>query len=207
VSSDHASRNIHPETKRFLSRSDKERLLGQAGRVFWLYGLSGSGKSTIANLFERALHSEGRFTMILDGDNLRTGLNANLGFSDGDRAENVRRVAETARLLASAGIIVIVSVITPRAALRDAARRIVGDDFCEVYVKAAFETCARRDPKGLYAKASAGAVPSFTGRDSAFEAPAGDCVILDTETSSAEECAARLLQLHRTLDGRPTPAA
>lgn len=207
VSSDPASRNIHPETKRFLSRTDKEQLLKQTGRVFWLYGLSGSGKSTIANLFERALHSEGRFTLILDGDNLRTGLNANLGFSDEDRAENVRRVAETARLLASAGIIVIVSVITPRAELRDAARRIIGDDFHEVYVKAAFGTCALRDPKGLYAKASSGAVPSFTGRDSAFEPPTGDCVILDTETASAEECAARLLQLHRTLEGRPIPAA
>ncbi|MFZ9920661.1 MAG: adenylyl-sulfate kinase, partial [Terrimicrobiaceae bacterium] len=139
---DHKERNIHPETGRFLGRAEKEALLGQRGVVLWLYGLSGSGKSTIANAVERALHAEGRFTAILDGDNLRTGLNSNLGFSDEDRAENVRRVAETAKLLASLGVIVLVSVITPRRELRALASRIVGPDFHEVYVRAAFETCA-----------------------------------------------------------------
>ena len=182
-------RNIHPETGRFLSRNDKETLLGQRGVVLWMYGLSGSGKSTIANLLERKLHGEGRFTAILDGDNLRAGLNANLGFSDEDRAENVRRVAETAKLLAGFGVIVLVSVITPRRELRDLASRIVGEDFHEVYVRAAFETCAERDPKGLYAKARDGSLKQFTGKDSGFEEPQNGCLTLDTEASSAEECA------------------
>lgn len=182
-------RNIHPETKRFLGRVDKEALLGQRGVVLWMYGLSGSGKSTIANLLERKLHGEGRFTAILDGDNLRAGLNANLGFSDEDRAENVRRVAETAKLLAGLGVIVLVSVITPRRSLRELAAGIVGADFHEVYVRAAFETCAERDPKGLYAKARDGALKQFTGKDSWFEEPENGCLTLDTEAASAEECA------------------
>jgi adenylylsulfate kinase len=189
----HKERNIHPETGRFLGRPDKEALLGQRGVVLWLYGLSGSGKSTIANILERTLHAEGRFTAILDGDNLRTGLNANLGFSDEDRAENVRRVAETAKLLAGLGVIVIVSVITPRRELRAQAARIVGSDFHEVYVRAAFDTCAARDPKGLYAKAREGALKQFTGKDSGFEEPENGCLTLDTEAATAEECALRLL--------------
>jgi adenylylsulfate kinase len=191
---DHKERNIHPETGRFLGREDKERLLGQRGVVVWLYGLSGSGKSTIANRVERALHAEGRFTAILDGDNLRTGLNSNLGFSDTDRAENVRRVAETAKLLAGLGVIVIVSVITPRRELRELAGRIVGGDFLEVYVKADFETCARRDPKGLYAKARDGKISQFTGRDSGFEEPVNGCLALDTTAASEEECGSLLLE-------------
>jgi len=196
---DHKDRNIHPETGRFLGRSEKEDLLGQRGFVLWLYGLSGSGKSTIANAVERMLHAEGRFTAILDGDNLRTGLNSNLGFSDEDRAENVRRVAETAKLLAGFGVIVFVSVITPRRELRSLASRIVGPDFHEVYVRAAFETCAQRDPKGLYAKARDGAIKQFTGKDSGFEEPENGCLILDTEAASAEECAALLLKRIRPI--------
>lgn len=196
-------RNIHPETNRFLGRVEKEALLGQRGVVLWMYGLSGSGKSTIANLVERSLHAEGRFTAILDGDNLRAGLNANLGFSDEDRAENVRRVAETAKLLAGLGVIVLVSVITPRRALRELAGGIVGEDFHEVYVRAAFETCAERDPKGLYAKARDGALKQFTGKDSGFEEPENRCLTLDTETSSAEECALLLREyLSGILDSR-----
>lgn len=187
--------NIHPETARFLTRQDKERLLGQRGIVVWLYGLSGSGKSTIANAVERRLHASGRFTAILDGDNLRAGLNSNLGFSDDDRAENVRRVAETAKLLAFQGIITLVSVITPRRGMRDRAAEIIGDDFVEVYVKAAFETCARRDPKGLYAKAATGGVRQFTGKDSGFEEPDNGCLVLDTEKDSAEDCCRILLEM------------
>jgi adenylylsulfate kinase len=204
---EHKDRNIHPETGRFLGRADKEALLGQHGVVLWLYGLSGSGKSTIANAVERALHAEGRFTAILDGDNLRTGLNSNLGFSDEDRAENVRRVAETAKLLASLGMIVLVSVITPRRELRVLASRLVGPDFHEVYVRAAFETCAQRDPKGLYAKARDGAIKQFTGKDSGFEEPDNGCLILDTEAASAEECALLLLEhLRPIVAGRPSAA-
>ena len=204
---DHKDRNIHPETGRFLGRADKEALLGQRGVVLWLYGLSGSGKSTIANAVERALHAEGRFTAILDGDNLRTGLNANLGFSNEDRAENVRRVAETAKLLAGFGVIVLVSVITPRRELRALASHIVGPDFQEVYVRAAFETCAQRDPKGLYAKARDGAIKQFTGKDSGFEEPENGCLILDTEAASAEECASLLLErLRPIVAGTPSAA-
>jgi len=198
-----AATNIHTEFHRFLNRQDKETLLGQRGLVIWMYGLSGSGKSTIANAAERALHEEGRFTVILDGDNLRSGLNANLGFSDEDRLENVRRVSETAKVFAANGIITFVSVITPRAALRDLARGIVGEDFFEVYVQASFEACAQRDVKGLYAKAAKGEIPNFTGRDSSFEAPEHPDLLLDTESTTVAEAAAALLEAVR---GRITPA-
>ena len=195
--------NIHPETRRFLDRAAKEELLRQKGVVLWLYGLSGSGKSTIVNEVERALHSDGRMTVILDGDNLRTGLNSNLGFSDEDRTENVRRVAETAKLLASQGIIVFVSVITPLRRHRAAAKEIIGPDFHEVYVKADFETCAERDPKGLYAKAKEGKIGQFTGKDSGFEEPENPALVLDTQARSVDQCAADLLGFWRSVtDGR-----
>jgi adenylylsulfate kinase len=195
--------NIHPETRRFLDRAAKEDLLRQKGVVLWLYGLSGSGKSTIANEVERVLHSEGRMTVILDGDNLRTGLNSNLGFSDDDRTENVRRVAETAKLLAGQGIIVLVSVITPLRRHRAAAREIIGPDFHEIYVKADFDTCAERDPKGLYAKAKEGKIGQFTGKDSGFEEPEDPALLLDTQARSIDQCAADLLGYWRSVtDGR-----
>ena len=195
--------NIHPETRRFLDRAAKENLLRQKGVVLWLYGLSGSGKSTIANEVERVLHGDGRMTVILDGDNLRTGLNANLGFSDDDRTENVRRVAETAKLLAGQGIIVFVSVITPQRRHRAAAREIIGPDFHEVYVKADFDTCAERDPKGLYAKAREGKIGQFTGKDSGFEEPEKPSLVLDTQARSIDQCAADLLGYWRSVaDGR-----
>jgi adenylylsulfate kinase len=195
--------NIHPETRRFLNRAAKEDLLRQKGVVLWLYGLSGSGKSTIANEVERVLHGEGRMTVILDGDNLRTGLNSNLGFSDEDRTENVRRVAETAKLLAGQGIIVLVSVITPLRRQRAAAREIIGPDFHEIYVKADFDTCAERDPKGLYAKAKEGKIGQFTGKDSGFEEPEDPALLLDTQARSVDQCAADLLGYWRSVaDGR-----
>ena len=195
--------NIHPETRRFLDRAAKEELLRQKGVVLWLYGLSGSGKSTIANEVERVLHGDGRMTVILDGDNLRTGLNSNLGFSDEDRTENVRRVAETAKLLAGQGIIVFVSVITPLRRHRAAAKEIIGPDFHEIYVKADFETCAERDPKGLYAKAKEGKIGQFTGKDSGFEEPENPALVLDTQARSVDQCAAELLGYWRSVaDGR-----
>jgi adenylylsulfate kinase len=195
--------NIHPETRRFLDRAAKEDLLRQKGVVLWLYGLSGSGKSTIANEVERVLHGEGCMTVILDGDNLRTGLNSNLGFSDEDRTENVRRVAETAKLLAGQGIIVLVSVITPLRRHRAAAREIIGPDFHEIYVKADFDTCAERDPKGLYAKAKEGKIGQFTGKDSGFEEPEDPALLLDTQARSIDQCAADLLGYWRSVtDGR-----
>ncbi len=187
--------NLHPIFDRVLGRSEKEKSLEQRARVIWLYGLSGSGKSTLAIALERQLHAEGFTTQLLDGDNVRTGLNRGLGFSDTDRAENIRRVAEVAKLFTQAGVVTLCSFITPTRALRQAAREIVGvEDFIEVYVKASFETCAKRDPKGLYAKATAGGVAQFTGRDSGFEPPtAGDAAaIFDTETESAEATLARL---------------
>jgi adenylylsulfate kinase len=180
--------HIYPVFDKMLPREAKEELLGQRGRVIWMYGLSGSGKSTLANLLERRLHSEGRLVKVLDGDNIRTGLNKNLGFSDDDRQENIRRVAEVAKLFSDSGIIVIASFITPNNELRQSARDVIGDeDLLEVYIKASFETCAERDPKGLYAKVKAGEVKQFTGKDSAFEEPDQADLIIDTEAHSEDE--------------------
>lgn len=188
-----APENIHTQFHRFLSTAEKEHLLGQRGVVAWLIGLSGSGKSTIAAAVERALHDEGRVAVILDGDNLRSGLNSDLKFSDDDRRENVRRVAEVAKLFASQGIVTLVSLITPREEFRAQARGIVGPSYGEIYVKAPYELCAERDPKGLYKKAAAGGIANFTGRDSGFEEPERANLVLDTAASSVEECAARLV--------------
>lgn len=186
--------NIHPEFHRFLHRQDKENLLGQRGIVVWLCGLSGSGKSTIANAAERVLHQQGRFTTILDGDNLRTGLNSNLGFTDQDRLENIRRVSEVAKVFVSQGIITFVSAITPRGELRDLARGILGKDLFEVYVKASYEACEQRDVKGLYAKAARGEIAHFTGKDGSFEPPSNADLVLDTETTTIEDAAFELLE-------------
>jgi adenylylsulfate kinase len=178
-----------------LPREAKEELLGQRGGVIWMYGLSGSGKSTLANLLERRLHESGRMVKILDGDNVRAGLNKNLGFSDEDRLENIRRVAEVAKLFADSGIVTITSFITPNNELRSLAREIIGDeDLLEVYVKASFETCSERDPKGLYAKVKAGEVKQFTGKDSAFEEPNNPDLVVDTEALSEEGSLSLLLE-------------
>jgi adenylyl-sulfate kinase len=143
------------------------------------------------------LHTEGRFSVILDGDNLRSGLNRDLGFSDDDRRENIRRTSEVAKLLARQGIITFVSLITPREEFRRMAREVVGPGYWEVYVRAPFEVCAARDPKGLYRKAGAGGIANFTGKDSAFEEPAGANLVLDTEAESVEECATHLVAFLR----------
>jgi adenylylsulfate kinase len=190
--------NIHPEFHRMLGREDKETLLKQRSVVFWLYGLSGSGKSTIANAFERKLNQAGFLTQILDGDNIRSGLNANLGFSDEDRAENIRRISEVAKLYLHSGLATITSFICPTRELRRLARSVVGEeDFVEVFVKASYETCAQRDPKGLYAKAKAGKIAQFTGKDSAFEEPSAEdsVLILDTESLSVEQATDQLFDL------------
>lgn len=187
--------NIHTQHHRFVSPDEKENLLGQKGVVLWMYGLSGAGKSTIAAALERDLHEAGRFVMILDGDNFRDGLNADLGFSDEDRQENVRRVAEVAKILAHQGVIVLVSVITPKNDLRALARSIVGKVFREVFIKACFETCAERDPKGLYAKVAAGEIRQFTGKDSGFEEPKDADLIIDTEAISPPEAVQSLKSL------------
>ena len=195
--------NIHPTFGKLIGREAKEALLNQRGLVVWLYGLSGSGKSTLANALERRLHGEGVFTQALDGDNIRTGLNSNLGFTDDDRRENIRRIAEVAKLYTSAGVVTIASFICPRIELRALARGIVGAaDFLEVYVECSFETCEQRDVKGLYAKAKRGGVKQFTGKDSAFEPPEPrDIADLILNTDEQEESAS-LEQLYRTVQPR-----
>lgn len=177
--------NLYPTHEKLVSRAEKETHLGQRGQVLWFYGLSGSGKSTIAERLDRELHAVGLLTKVLDGDNVRGGLNGNLGFSDKDRAENIRRVAEVAKLFAEAGMVVLASFITPKQAMRQAAREIIGEnDLTLVYTKASFEACRERDPKGLYAKVATGKVKQFTGKDSEFEEPTADSgdVIIDTES-------------------------
>lgn len=189
--------DLHPIFDRVIPRSEKEARFKQRARVIWLYGLSGSGKSTLATALERRLFADGLVTHLLDGDNVRTGLNKNLGFSDADRDENLRRVAEVAKLFVQAGVITICSFITPKRTQRSAARAIIGqDDFAEVYVHASYETCAARDPKGLYAKAQAGQLKTFTGKDSSFEQPQPEegSFILDTENESPEASLERLVK-------------
>ncbi|MCW1885184.1 adenylyl-sulfate kinase [Luteolibacter flavescens] len=194
--------NIHPHAT--LPRQDKETLLGQRGIVLWFCGLSGSGKSTIAGGVERVLHDQGRYTVRLDGDNLRTGLNANLSFSDDDRLENIRRTSEVAKILSTNGAIVLCSLITPRGIHRDLARGILGDDFAEIYVKASYQACEARDVKGLYAKAAKGEVANFTGRDSGFEEPQQAELVLDTEKLTVEDAVCEVLEF---LSTRGVPAA
>jgi len=189
--------NLHPIFHRMLSRESRESLLGQRGVVVWLYGLSGSGKSTLGLALEQSLHQLGRASILLDGDNVRRGLNSDLSFSDTDRLENIRRISHVAALTAQAGLITITSLICPLREMRDVARQIISpEDFMEVYVHASFETCAARDPKGLYASAMAGGIQNFTGKDSAFEPPApeaNDVLTLQTELNTPDQCLGRLL--------------
>ena len=176
---------FHPSK---LSRDERWKALGTSGATIWMTGLSGSGKSTIATAVEHTLVSSGRFAYMLDGDNLRHGLNANLGFSEEDRAENVRRVGEVARLLAEAGGVAIVSLVSPFAAERDkvrAAHREAGIPFHEVFVDTPLEECERRDPKGLYAKARAGEITNLTGVGSPYEAPASPELTTDPDLETA----------------------
>ena len=186
--------NIYPEYERQLPQAAKEKLLGQRGLVVWMYGLSGSGKSTIANAAEKALHAEGRYVTMLDGDNLRSGLNAGLGFADEDRKENIRRAAELAKILRHNGAIVLVSLITPQNTFREQVRGILGDDqYVEVYVKASFEACQERDVKGLYAKVKDGKVAHFSGKSSSFEEPTNADLVIETENQSVEDSLNTLL--------------
>ncbi len=179
--------NLHPISDRLLQRQEREFLTRQSSKVIWLYGLSGSGKSTLATALERKLFQENHIVYVLDGDNIRTGLNKGLGFSDEDRKENIRRIAEVSRLFMDAGVVAINSFITPTEELRRLAREVIGDDLIQVYVKASFETCMKRDVKGLYAKAADGKVANFTGKDSSFEEPESPDIIIDTESQTEEE--------------------
>jgi len=183
-----------------ITRAAKEARLRQQARAIWLFGLSGAGKTTLAVALEHQLTAAGHTVARLDGDQVRAGLNQGLGFSDADRTENLRRVAEVAHLFVQSGVIPICSFITPLQSQREMIRRIIGaDDLLDVHIEASFATCARRDPKGLYARAQANEVPQFTGRDSAFDQPTpGSCrFVLNTESEAPADSAARLLALVR----------
>jgi bifunctional enzyme CysN/CysC len=176
-----------------ITRTVRESQLGQKACTVWFTGLSGSGKSELANALEKLLVQHGRHTMLLDGDNVRMGLNNNLGFSDDDRIENIRRTAEVCRLMNDAGLIVLAAFISPFARDRRHAREIIGECFVEVYVSTPLEECARRDVKGLYAKAKAGEIADFTGISSPYEIPESPEAAIDTTTRSIEENASLLL--------------
>lgn len=188
--------NIYPIFDRMMTRSDKEALLGQHSLMVWFTGLSGSGKSTIAIALERELHQRGLLCRILDGDNIRSGINNNLGFSEADRVENIRRIAEVSKLFVDTGIITIAAFISPSNDIREMAADIIGrDDFVEVYVSTPIEECERRDVKGLYAKARRGEIKNFTGISAPFEAPEHPALTLDTSVLSLEESVHKLLEL------------
>ncbi len=181
------SDNIHP-FNHLLSRASKEHFLNQHAKVFWLTGLSGSGKSTIAKGLEQKLHSKGFFCVVLDGDNVRAGINSNLGFSNEDRIENIRRIAEVAKLFLQNGVIVICCFVSPTEEIRNLARTIIGEeDFKEIFVNTPVEECEKRDVKGLYAKARKGEIKDFTGVNAPFEVPANPDLEVLTKNKSAEE--------------------
>ena len=200
--------NIYPIFDRMLGREDKEALLGQRGVMVWFTGLSGSGKSTIAIALERELHKRGLLCRILDGDNIRSGINNNLGFSPEDRVENIRRIAEVGKLFVDTGVITIAAFISPNNELREMASAIIGKaDFLEVYVSTPLAECERRDAvsythltlptteRGLYAKARKGEIKEFTGVSAPFEAPERPDLSLDTSVLSVEQSVNRLLEL------------
>jgi adenylylsulfate kinase len=179
-----------------MSRQDKESLLGQKGIMIWMTGLSGSGKSTIALGVERELHKRGILCRILDGDNIRAGINNNLGFSEEDRRENIRRIAEIGKLFIETGIVTIACFVSPTNELRQMARDIIGkDDFREVYVSTPLEECERRDVKGLYARARRGEVKDFTGISAPFEAPTSPDLCLDTSQMTLKAEVEAILEL------------
>lgn len=181
-----------------VSAADREALLRQKGAALWFTGLSASGKSTIAYALERKLTDAGHLAFTLDGDNIRHGLNRDLGFSAEDRTENIRRVAEVAGLFADAGALTLVSFISPYAALRENARNIIGTErFLEIFVDAPLETCAARDPKGLYVKALAGEIPAFTGVNDPYEKPEKPDLRIDTATMTVETAVEALMTLLR----------
>lgn len=188
--------NIYPIFDQMMTRGDKEALLGQHSLMVWFTGLSGSGKSTIAIALERELHQRGLLCRILDGDNIRSGINNNLGFSEADRVENIRRIAEVSKLFVDTGIITIAAFISPSNDIREMAADIIGrDDFVEVYVSTPIEECERRDVKGLYAKARRGEIKNFTGISAPFEAPEHPALTLDTSVLTLEESVHKLLEL------------
>lgn len=187
--------NIYPIFEKMLQRKDREALLKQKGIMIWFTGLSGSGKSTLAIALERELYKQGILCRILDGDNIRSGINNNLGFSEADRTENIRRIAEVSKLFVDCGIVTIAAFISPTHAIRRMASEIIGeDDFLEVYVSTPIEECERRDVKGLYAKARRGEIKEFTGISSPFEAPEHPFISIDTSRQSLADSVKVLLE-------------
>ena len=188
--------NIYPIYDRMMTRQDKESLLGQRGIMIWFTGLSGSGKSTVAMGVERELHVQGILCRILDGDNVRAGINNNLGFSAEDRIENIRRIAEIGKLFVQTGVVTLACFVSPTNDIRQMAREIVGEeDFLEVYISTPIEECERRDVKGLYARARKGEVKNFTGISAPFEAPVSADIDIDTSKIPLEESVRTLTDL------------
>jgi adenylylsulfate kinase len=190
-----AETNIHPIFDRILSREEKENLLKQKGLVIWMTGLSGSGKSTIAIGLEKKLFERGILTQVLDGDNVRTGINKNLGFSEEDRTENIRRIAEVSKLFLNCGIVCINCFVSPTIEIRANAKKIIGNDFVEVYINTPIEECEKRDVKGLYKKARAGEIKDFTGINAPFEAPTHPDIEIKTVGKTIDESVNELLNL------------
>lgn len=187
--------NIYPIYDKLQSRSARENQLGQKAMVVWMTGLSGSGKSTIAQLVQAKLAAKGKLVYVLDGDNIRSGLNQDLGFSLEDRNENIRRISEVAKLMVDVGVICLCSFVSPTNAIRSQAKAIIGeDDFKLVYINTSLEECEKRDVKGLYKKTRKGEIKGFTGIDSPFEAPDSPDLDLPTLNKSPEESADYLAQ-------------
>jgi len=186
------SENIHTTFDRILQRKDKEKMLGQRGLVIWMTGLSGSGKTTIAVALEQMLAKDGVVTQVLDGDNIRSGINSNLSFSEVDRKENIRRIAEVSKLFVNCGVVTLNCFVSPTKDIRQQAKDILGEDMVEVFVNTPFEECEKRDVKGLYAKARAGEIKNFTGLDAPFEAPENPFLDVKTVGRSVEDCAKQI---------------
>lgn len=184
-----------------IDRSDRERLLAQKAQLIWFVGLSGSGKSTLASRVEQELHQMGRLTYILDGDNVRTGLNKDLDFSEASRMENIRRIGEVSKLMVDAGLVVITAFISPFRSDRSTIRELVGaDNFVEVHVDCPIEECEKRDVKGLYAKARQGLISNFTGISSPFEAPEQPEVRVQTHLNDIDECTNTIINYLKNQD-------
>ncbi len=178
-----------------VSKHERWKLMGHRGAVLWFTGLSGSGKSTVANTVDHKLHAMGKHSYVLDGDNIRHGLNKNLGFSPEDRAENIRRIGEVAKLFCDAGLLTLTAFISPYRADRDKVRRLLEPgEFIEIYMNTSLETCEKRDPKGLYKKARAGEIKGFTGIDDPYEPPENPEIVLDGDNKGVDELADQVIE-------------